>query len=380
MDHGAVHPEQHVSNKSGSTERTEAKAKRADTVAPDKSKATGPTERTEAKAERSNTDGPTNAAAKGSNRTKARKMQRRYGKLLRKLENAKLSGTEGAKAPSGVAMPGNGKPKPASKPTTASKNQRKKAPLARSAATDEGDKPGDTAATEGTSKQGPTGVAKATPKRARSDESGNTLPPAKKRTFKDVVVSDLTVYVVNKLHPVGEIGEVQGNTIMAALKSDIKEYLRTKPSRAPTFSGILYQKGNIRIVCDDKYSLEYLRCAVKKIAGIFADCELDVVSHANVPRWKTVKVFIPRTDDTTEEIRELLALHNPNMLVNGWHHFQTGKAGDGVILIMGVDRQAEQKLVEAKGKLHYGFEVVRAKFAQSHSNNEPDRQAESAAD
>lgn len=31
--------------------------------------------------------------------------------------------------------------------------------------------------------------------------------------------------------------------------------------------------------------------------------------------WKTVKVFIPQTDDSTEKIRELLALRNPNMFV-----------------------------------------------------------------
>lgn len=221
---------------------------------------------------------------------------------------------------------------------------------------------------QNTSTNQPSKKRKSENKNSKQKPTGSIVPLA-----SEVVKNHLTVALIDRLDECGRITQDRWKTVEMKLVQRMVGRLKdAKGQPMPSFDGAGWYRGVKIIKCVDKYSLDWCVETVKTLEGLWVGAALEVVEWKNIPSKPSAKVVIPITLPS-DEVLELLKAQNPTIPTEDWvvlKEFQHGNKTVGSVLILQINKQAEDLLYNKKGKMAFGMSCVYLRLKKRNVNDD----------
>ena len=179
------------------------------------------------------------------------------------------------------------------------------------------------------------------------------------KSFKDVLVEDLTVGLVN----------VDGSSMdpctAEALQDKLDDLINitvTQGLPAPVFASAKLVNGNYKVTCNNATTLAWLRKAVVDILKIWPEGKFKVVGKDELQKTVRIALHIPNLKHL--EVKIMLAkieAQNPNLKAKSWR-FNARKdyrEGGGEMIFLSIDESEAEKIRKNGNRLHFGMSHIK---------------------
>jgi len=176
------------------------------------------------------------------------------------------------------------------------------------------------------------------PRKRRRETPG----PKKAISYREAADHSLKVAIANLEDPLGRIDGLRAEFIEEMLTHELCEAAGNPDTFVPTFRGLLYAGGILRVTCADQQSLEWLSATIQRnLTGLWSDMVMAVVREDELPRLTKATVWLPGIPRDLDTAISVLARQNPSLQIARWvvFHSEYKEKEEGRLVVFGVPQQ-----------------------------------------
>lgn len=213
----------------------------------------------------------------------------------------------------------------------------------------------------------------------RANPLDQTRQPKKKQeTYAEASSKDLNILVMDVNN--GIIVD-QVRTLEEKLMDVLDVFLESKPTTTPDFWASTYAFENVKYVCDNEYSVSWLKKAVNSMPPPWPGAELTAISMAEKSELKLnrkptqkpqIKFFVP--DGTKKKSYEAICKHieqrNAPIKVQSWEMWKEEDVPNGTFYHVSTDEDTINEIQRKGGRLFYYFSTIKVIIPKGKSPEE----------
>lgn len=217
------------------------------------------------------------------------------------------------------------------------------------------------------------GESKSTIKRQRSGETTPNKIVKRRKTFAEVLSDDLKVLIIDKNSTNG-FDEINVGILEISMLEALDLYIETDPTEVPNYHASKYLYNNIKVVCADAFSLQWLKQMISNLPTLWEGIALDVVPLANKngrpmslgdPKKKllrpSIKFFVPDGMKKLDfdGVAKRLAILNRTVSVKNWEMWKKEVVNNGMFYNVSVDESDIEEINRKGGRLHFYYTTIK---------------------
>lgn len=221
------------------------------------------------------------------------------------------------------------------------------------------------------------GKSQGTPKRQRSNNNSplnqqkrpkiNTSSQVKDHqgTYADVSSDDLRLLVLDEENG---ITKKQVEILEEKMMEIFDRFLETSPSRVPEYWTANFAFANVKYVCANEFSVQWLISAVKSMSEPWTGARLTTKRMSEVRKMRSkptpkpqIKFFVPdgMKKKSFEEVTKHIQLRNPPIVTNGWNAWKEEPVPNGTFYHVSVDDSSIGAINMRNCRLFYYFSTIK---------------------
>ncbi|XP_059226101.1 uncharacterized protein LOC131998067 [Stomoxys calcitrans] len=199
----------------------------------------------------------------------------------------------------------------------------------------------------------------------KQQRSVDAQAPDGRRAKKLVSLSsapELQVAILDRSNPEGRLSTIRWLLVEEKILRALSEHIRKgEDDSFVAFDGAKWQKGVKVIGCGNKKALDFLSTCIGGLDPLWPGMKIELVPIDQIPRWTTLRVWIPPPVLEDDAILSLLKGQNKHLLAESWTIVR-GRArdkGNGKDLWIRVGSESLSLLKSSLGEVKFGLNHVR---------------------
>lgn len=184
-----------------------------------------------------------------------------------------------------------------------------------------------------------------------------------RETYAEISSKDLNVLVIDEQKG---ISKDQVGILEEKLMEMLDAFLETNPSVTPNFWASSYAFNNVKFVCDNDFSVKWLRDAVSSMPSPWKGAKLTAITLSEKLKRESeqkpqIKFFVP--DGTKKKSFEAICKHielrNQPIKTENWNMWKEESVPNGSFYHITADEGSVKEIQQKGGRLFYYFSTIK---------------------